>query len=99
MWNYPQTPYQLLGLREQASREEVRSAHRKLASLNHPDREGGDAAKMSMINAAYDVLYDPAKRKEYDTFYKPKCARCKGTRSIKVMQGFKLIKKRCPDCA
>ena len=49
----------LLGLDQQASLEEVRSAYRRLCRQWHPDVQGGDARtsrKMQDINAAYRVL-------------------------------------------
>jgi DnaJ domain len=45
--------WKVLCVARDASREDVRSAHRRLASEHHPDR-GGDAARMAEINAAYD---------------------------------------------
>lgn len=44
-----------LGLTVGASPEEVKKAYRELAKIHHPDR-GGDASRMSSINAAYDEL-------------------------------------------
>lgn len=58
--------YSVLGVSKDASQNEIKQAYRKLAMKHHPDR-GGDAAKLSEINAAYEVLGDPGKRAEYDT--------------------------------
>jgi len=46
--------WQVLGLKENATSEEVKAAYRKLASEHHPDK-GGDAARMAEINEAYRV--------------------------------------------
>jgi molecular chaperone DnaJ len=61
--------YAILGLKKDASTEEVRRAYRKLAIKFHPDRNPGDKgaeAKFKDISAAYDVLSDPVKRKKYE---------------------------------
>ena len=61
--------YKLLGVDKKATPEELKKAHRKLVRQYHPDRNPGDAAaekKFKEIQAAYDVLSDPDKRKQYD---------------------------------
>ena len=57
--------YQTLGVPKTATQEEIKSAYRKLASKNHPDR-GGDTAVFQKIQGAYDVIGDVNKRAEYD---------------------------------
>jgi len=57
--------YEVLGVQENASSEEVKRAFRKLAAAHHPD-VGGDAAKFRELNDAYQVLSDDAKRAAYD---------------------------------
>ena len=49
--------YEILGLKHDASEEEVREAHRKLMINNHPDH-GGSAYLATKINRARDVLLD-----------------------------------------
>lgn len=61
--------YKTLGVDKKASAEDIKKAHRKLVRQWHPDRNPGDAAaetKFKEIQAAYDVLGDPEKRKQYD---------------------------------
>ncbi len=48
--------FNTLGLGPSASNEEIKAAYRELASRFHPDREGGDTAKMQELNAAYEGL-------------------------------------------
>eukprot|EP00796_Vickermania_ingenoplastis_P007454 gene7454-5251_t len=57
--------YRLLGLRGDESVNEIRSAYRKVVLVQHPDM-GGNTEKMAEINAAYRVLRDPQRRREYD---------------------------------
>jgi molecular chaperone DnaJ len=61
--------YKVLGVAETASAKDITKAYRKLARELHPDRNPGDAAaeeRFKDVSAAYDVLGDDAKRKEYD---------------------------------
>ena len=57
--------YDVLGVDKNAPPEQIKSAYRKLAMQNHPDK-GGDAEKFKEIAAAYDVLGDEQKRNEYN---------------------------------
>ena len=57
--------YDVLGVQEQATQEEIKKAYRKLAVEHHPDK-GGDENRFKEIANAYGVLGDENKRKQYD---------------------------------
>src|ERR1700722_19235322 len=58
--------YKVLGVPETATDKDIGKAYRKLAKQYHPDANPGSEDRFKEISAAYDVLGDPAKRKEYD---------------------------------
>lgn len=58
--------YDVLGIRPGASSAEVRKAYLDLARTYHPDRPGGDAERMRLVNDAWSVLGDPVRRARYD---------------------------------
>lgn len=65
--------YKVLGVSDTASAKEITSAYRKLARQLHPDANPGDAAaeeRFKEVSAAYDVVGDADKRKEYDELRK-----------------------------
>ena len=59
--------YEVLGVKKDASADELKKAFRKAAIEHHPDR-GGDEAKFKELNEAYEVLKDASKRQRYDQF-------------------------------
>jgi molecular chaperone DnaJ len=63
--------YKTLGVERSATADEIRSAYKKLARKHHPDVNPGDAKaeqRFKEVSAAYEVLSDADKRKNYDEF-------------------------------
>jgi DnaJ-class molecular chaperone len=62
-------PYTTLGVKRDASADEIRSAYRKLAKQHHPDLNPGNRVaedRFKVISAANELLSDPEKRARYD---------------------------------
>lgn len=63
--------YEVLGLKKDASIDDIKKAFRKKAMQYHPDKNPGDKVaeeKFKEVNEAYEVLSDPDKREKYDRF-------------------------------
>ena len=63
--------YEVLGVKRNASEDEIRKAYRKLARKHHPDVNANDKEaekKFKEISEAYAILSDKKKRSEYDQF-------------------------------
>jgi hypothetical protein len=62
--------YEILGVSQDATQEEIRAAYRKQAFKYHPDRNTennvGSDSKMKELNFIYSILSDPIQRKTYD---------------------------------
>lgn len=57
--------YSILGVKEDATQDEIKKVYRKLAKENHPDI-GGNEDLFKKISLAYDTIGDENKRKQYD---------------------------------
>ena len=67
------TFYDILGVKDDASKDEIKKAFRSMAKKYHPDRNKGDAEserRFKEISEAYETLSDEAKRNEYDMMRK-----------------------------
>ena len=64
--------YKVLGIQRSASSDEIKKAYRKLALKWHPDKNPDNQeeaqSKFQEINAAFEILSDPEKKKTYDQF-------------------------------
>ncbi len=70
--------YEVLGIKNDASQEEIKKAFRQLARMHHPDVNTGSKEaeeKFKEINEAFQILSNPQKKAQYDQFghesYKP----------------------------
>ena len=61
--------YDILGVSEDASSDQIKKAFKDIAKKEHPDR-GGDEARFKEANEAYDTLKNSQKRHDYDTMRK-----------------------------
>lgn len=62
-------PYRTLGVKSTASADDIKKSYRRLAREHHPDRRPGDLRaeeRFKDISTAYDLLSDPAKRRQFD---------------------------------
>ena len=79
-------PYVMLGLDRDAGEQAIRSAWRKAAKTSHPDA-GGDAEHFGKLQAAYDLLKDPVRRRVYDdTGYDPQLADPKDIEGVLMLE-------------
>lgn len=83
-------PFEVLGLAETATPDEVKARWRELASEHHPDN-GGEAERFDECRKAY--------QQAYATAMEPKpCNNCGGDGKITVTRGFNQVKLPCNAC-
>src|SRR5438445_2125915 len=58
--------YKVLGVPEHATQKEIKAAYRRLSKQYHPDQNPGSEERFKEVSAAYDVIGDSEKRKQYD---------------------------------
>ena len=57
--------YEELGLKQNATRSEIKSSYRSLVKQHHPDA-GGKKERFLAIQNAWEILNDPIKKEQYD---------------------------------
>jgi|UniRef100_A0A6C0DEH7 DnaJ-class molecular chaperone len=65
--------YNILGVQDSSTGEDIKKAYRKMSLKYHPDKNNGDPESVKMfqkISEAYEVLGDAQKRNEYDMMRK-----------------------------
>jgi curved DNA-binding protein CbpA len=65
-------PYAILGVKPNATREEVKAAYLRAATQTHPDKNPNDPKaeeRFKAINAAYEILSDKGKREQWDRIH------------------------------
>lgn len=79
-------PYAMLGIGRDADDQAVKAAWRKAAKGAHPD-SGGDADGFSRLQACYDLLRDPVRRKVYDdTGFDPQLADPRDLKGLMLLE-------------
>lgn len=79
-------PYVLLGIERDADVRAIRTAYRRAVKTAHPDR-GGEAEAFGKLQAAYELLKDPVRRKVYDdTGYDPQLADSKDLKGLMMLE-------------
>jgi curved DNA-binding protein CbpA len=61
--------YDVLGLERNCTRQQIKTIYRKLVGKHHPDK-GGDSDIFELITNAFNILYDPVTRAEYDELFR-----------------------------
>ncbi|MCX8999805.1 DnaJ domain-containing protein [Rhizobiaceae bacterium BDR2-2] len=76
----------MLGVERDADEQAVKLAYRKAAKAAHPD-SGGDAEQFARLQAAFDLLKDPVRRRVYDdTGYDPQLADAKDLKGLMMIE-------------
>lgn len=79
-------PYKMLGIERDADEQAIKLAYRKAAKAAHPD-SGGDTEQFARLQAAFELLKDPVRRKVYDdTGYDPQLADAKDLKGLMMIE-------------
>jgi len=89
--------YRLLHVQPDAPTEVIRAAYRALIAVRHPD-VGGDGYQATLLNDAYAVLSDPAKRAAYDARRASRAASRQRTSSTVATELVPPPANACPMC-
>lgn len=74
IFHLPKDAYEILGLTDKATAEDIRRAYRRLALQYHPDRNPEGAERFKEITNAYEILSDPDKKAAYDAYNRQQTA-------------------------
>jgi DnaJ-class molecular chaperone len=91
--------YAILGVPRNATPEQIKEAHRRLTKEYHPDKNPSSEAeeRFNLVDEAYHVLSDPAKKAGYDALYDVMTSRVSAHEAIgkeESFGGFKLMASR-----
>ncbi len=79
-------PYAMLGLERDADDGAIKTAYRKAAKGMHPD-SGGDTDQFARLQACYDLLRDPVRRKVFDdTGFDPQLADPRDLKGLMLLE-------------
>lgn len=79
-------PYATLGIERDADDNAVKTAYRKAAKGMHPD-SGGDGDQFARLQACYDLLRDPVRRKVFDdTGFDPQLADPRDLKGLMLLE-------------
>lgn len=84
----PKNYYIILGIPVNSTQDDIKAAYRRLAKEFHPDRFGTNQAPFQVIQEAYSVLSDPARRRTYDITLKKPATKRTSDRCVERMQSF-----------